>query len=49
MAEPTAEPIAIGGVVVRPVERRIIDLPISDLSTHTPITMPVQVVSEPTI
>jgi predicted deacylase len=44
VAEPAAEPIVIGGVVVRPGERRIIDLPISDLSTHTPITMPVQVI-----
>ena len=34
----------IGGVEVRAGERAVIDLPITDLSTHTPITMPVQVV-----
>jgi predicted deacylase len=38
------QPLAIGGVEVRPGERRTIDLPITDLSTHTPITMPIHVV-----
>ena len=43
MAE-SAEPFDIGGIVVRPGERRLIDLPVMDLSTHTPITMPLQVI-----
>ena len=42
--EPGPEPFAIGEVVVGPGERRTIDLPIADLSTHTPMTMPVQVI-----
>jgi len=37
-------PIVIGGVEVLPGERRTIDLPITDLSTHTPVTMPIHVV-----
>lgn len=37
-------PIVIGGVEVRPGERQIIDLPLADLSTHTSMTMPVQVI-----
>lgn len=37
-------PIVIGGVEVASGERRIIDLPLADLSTHTAMTMPVQVV-----
>ena len=44
VAEPAAEPFEIGGVVVNPGERRTIDLPVTDLSTHTPMTMPVQVI-----
>jgi len=38
------KPIVIGGVEVRPGERRTIALPVTDLSTHTPITMPIHVV-----
>ena len=36
---------SIGGVEVAPGEREIIDLPVTDLSTRTPMTMPVQVVN----
>ncbi|WP_340120065.1 succinylglutamate desuccinylase/aspartoacylase family protein [Pelagibius sp. 7325] len=38
------KPLVIGGVAVMPGERRTIDLPVTDLSTHTPITMPIHVV-----
>ncbi len=38
------KPVTIGGVEVKAGERRTIDLPVTDLSTHTPITMPVHVV-----
>lgn len=44
MAKPIAEAFEIGGILVKPGERRTIDLPITDLSTHTPMTMPVQVI-----
>ncbi|WP_282609208.1 succinylglutamate desuccinylase/aspartoacylase family protein [Pelagibius sp. Alg239-R121] len=44
MADPLAEEIVVGGITVKPGERRIIDLPITDLSTHTPMSMPVQVI-----
>lgn len=44
MAEVAAEPFEIDGILVRPGERRTIDLPVTDLSTHTPMTMPVQVI-----
>ncbi len=37
-------PLAIGGVAVAPGERRTVDLPVTDLSTHTPIAMPIHVV-----
>ncbi len=37
-------PVTIGGVEVKAGERRTIDLPVTDLSTHTPITMPIHVV-----
>ena len=37
-------PLAIGGVQVFPGEHRTIDLRITDLSTHTPMTMPIQVI-----
>lgn len=37
-------PIIIGGVEVGPGERRTIDLPLADLSTHTSMAMPVQVI-----
>ncbi len=45
--KPKAErqaPITIGGAEVKAGERRTIDLPVTDLSTHTPITMPIHVV-----
>jgi len=38
-------PITIGGIEVKPGERRSIDLEVARLYTHTPTTMPVQVVS----
>ena len=38
------KPLVIGGTEVPPGERRTIDLPVTDLSTHTPITMPIHVV-----
>ena len=38
-----AESFTIGGVEVPRGRRVAVDLPITDLSTHTPITMPVQV------
>jgi uncharacterized protein len=38
------KPITIGGVEVKPGERRTVALPVTDLSTHTPISMPVHVV-----
>lgn len=38
------EPIAIGGVEVKAGQTQTIDVPITDLSTHTPINMPVHVI-----
>lgn len=38
------QPMVIGGVEILPGQRRTIDLPVTDLSTHTPITMPIHVV-----
>lgn len=38
-------PFAIGGTTVAPGARAIIDVPISNLSNHTPMTMPVQIVN----
>ena len=35
----------MAGVEVAPGQRTIIDLPITDLSTHTPMSMPVQIVN----
>ena len=43
-AKAPVEPITIGGVAVRPGERCTIDLRITDLSTHTPMAMPIQVI-----
>jgi uncharacterized protein len=37
-------PLSIGKVEVKSGERRTIDLPVTELSTHTPITMPIHVV-----
>ncbi|GAB4394277.1 MAG: succinylglutamate desuccinylase/aspartoacylase family protein [Kiloniellaceae bacterium] len=42
--KPKHTPIEIGGVEVKAGESRTIDLPVTDLSTHTPITMPIHVV-----
>ena len=39
-----AKPISVAGVEIKPGTQAAVDLPITDLSTHTPITMPVQVV-----
>ena len=38
------EDFTVGDTAVRPGTQAAVDLPITDLSTHTPITMPVQVV-----
>ena len=43
-AKPAVEPFVLNGLKVRAGERRTVDLPVTDLSTHTPMTMPVQVV-----
>ncbi len=37
------QPFVIGGLSVRPGERRLVDLPISKLSNHAPVTLPVHV------
>lgn len=37
------QPFIIGGLAVPPGERRLVDLPISKLSNHAPVTLPVQV------
>ncbi|MDH3452250.1 MAG: succinylglutamate desuccinylase/aspartoacylase family protein, partial [Gammaproteobacteria bacterium] len=37
-------PLAIGGVVVAPGERVTLELPVPQLYTHTPMTMPFHVV-----
>lgn len=34
---------SIGGVAVEPGERRLVDIPVSKLSNHTPVTLPVHV------
>jgi uncharacterized protein len=39
-----AKPFVIGGTSVLPGERRSVDLPITDLSTRTPMTLSVQVI-----
>ena len=44
MADSRAKPFVIGGVSIQPGERRIVDLPVTDLSTRTPMTMSVQVI-----
>ena len=33
----------IGGASIEPGERRLVDLPVSKLSNHTPVTLPVHV------
>ena len=37
------QPFVIGGLSVQPGERRLVDLPISKLSNHAPVTLPVHV------
>lgn len=37
------QPFNIGGLAVKPGERRLVDLPISKLSNHAPVTLPVHV------
>lgn len=44
MADTRSRDVCIGDVAVAPGARQTIDLPIADLYTHTPLTMPVQVV-----
>lgn len=36
-------PFEIGGMSIPPGERRLVDLPVSKLSNHTPVTLPVHV------
>ncbi|NQV83589.1 MAG: succinylglutamate desuccinylase/aspartoacylase family protein [Rhodospirillales bacterium] len=44
VAKPSREPFVLGGTVVAPGTRATIDLPLSLLSDHTPITLTVQVI-----
>ena len=44
MAEPVEGPIEIGGHRIEPGERVTLDLPLSVLSTHTQINLPIQVI-----
>jgi hypothetical protein len=37
------QPFIIGGLAVEPGQRRLVDLPISKLSNHAPVTLPVHV------
>jgi predicted deacylase len=37
------QPFVIGGLAVKPGERRLVDLPISKLSNHAPVALPVHV------
>ncbi len=37
------QPFVVGGLAVKPGERRLVDLPISKLSNHAPVTLPVHV------
>lgn len=41
------QPFVIGGLSVRSGERRLVDLPISKLSNHAPVTLPVHVLHGP--
>jgi len=43
--KPTGKPIEIGGVQVPPGNRRTVDLPVAQLYTRAPLTMPVHVVN----
>lgn len=44
MARAKARELVIGGVTIQPGSRHSIDLPVAQLHTHTPLTMPVQIV-----
>ena len=44
MAEPVQQPIDIGGHIIKPGGRITLDLPLSMLSTHTQIALPIQVI-----
>lgn len=37
------QPLVLGGMAIAPGERRLIDLPVSRLSNHTPVSLPIQV------
>jgi predicted deacylase len=41
------KPFVIGGVEIAPGERKLVDLPVSKLSNHTPVTLPVHVLHGP--
>jgi uncharacterized protein len=41
------KPFVIGGVEIASGERRLVDLPVSKLSNHTPVTLPVHVLHGP--
>jgi predicted deacylase len=41
------KPFGIGGVEIAPGERKLVDLPVSKLSNHTPVTLPVHVLHGP--
>ncbi len=41
--EALRQPLVIGGMSIAPGEKRLIDLPVSRLSNHTPVSLPVQV------
>ncbi|HEX9880907.1 MAG TPA: succinylglutamate desuccinylase/aspartoacylase family protein [Hyphomicrobium sp.] len=41
------QPFVIGGLSVKPGERQLVDLPISKLSNHAPVTLPVHVLHGP--
>ena len=43
MPQSLRAPFQIGPVAVAPGERRLVDLPVSKLSNHTPVTLPVHV------
>ncbi len=44
LADPgVRQPFVIGGLSVEPGERRLVDLPVSKLSNHAPVSLPVQV------
>lgn len=44
---PMRQPFRIGGTTVPAGERQLVDLPVSKLSNHTPITLPVHVMHGP--